>query len=118
VQLCLYNPHFTTFYLRIQLTEAVSGAKQVLKGLCPHEQLHHSTALCPKVVTDKVRTCSLLCCVCPVRCSFRGWLLAGFGKVVGSLRCGHAHSLCESFAHAFCATSAHIHDIVVVVPPS
>jgi hypothetical protein len=52
------------YYLSIQLTEVVSGAKQVLKGLCPHEQLHHSTALCPKVVTDKVGTRSLLCCVC------------------------------------------------------
>jgi hypothetical protein len=64
------HAHFTTFYLRIQLTEVVSGAKQVLKGLCPHEQLHHSTALCPKVVTDKVGTRSLRCCVSAVCCSF------------------------------------------------
>jgi hypothetical protein len=55
------------YYLPAQLTEAVSGAKQVLKGLCPHEQLHHSTALCPKVVTDKVG--SLLPAVLCVSCA-------------------------------------------------
>jgi hypothetical protein len=51
------------YYLPVQLTEVVSGAKQVLKGLCPHEQLHHSTTLCPKVVTDKVG-CLLTAVLC------------------------------------------------------
>jgi hypothetical protein len=96
----------------------VSGAKQVLKGLCPHEQLHHSTALCPKVVTDKVDFRSLRCWVRPVRGSFRGWGFAGVGSVVGYLHGGPEHGLYLSFSHVFCTTSAHIHDIIVVVPPS
>lgn len=37
-----------------EFTGAVSGAKQALKGLCIHEQLHNNPALCPKIVSDKV----------------------------------------------------------------
>jgi hypothetical protein len=47
-------PVFDAVCAFIQLVGAVSGAKQALKGLCIHEQLHSSTALCPKVATDKV----------------------------------------------------------------
>jgi hypothetical protein len=68
---------------RIQLTEVVSGAKQVLKGLCPHEQLHHSTALCPKVATDKVDSLlTVVLCASCVLFFFRAWLLARFSEVV------------------------------------
>eukprot|EP01032_Pedospumella_encystans_P034359 gene34359-38840_t len=36
-----------------ELTSAVTGAKQTLKGLCVHEQLHNNPSLCPVVVTEK-----------------------------------------------------------------
>ena len=52
---CPFNI-FQSFFIAIQLTSAVTGAKQTLKGLCVHEQLHNNPSLCPVVVTEKVNT--------------------------------------------------------------
>lgn len=38
----------------MQFTGAMAGVKQTMKGLCIHEKMHSTPALCPKIVTDKV----------------------------------------------------------------
>mmetsp|Transcript_17408 Transcript_17408/g.29402 ORF Transcript_17408/g.29402 Transcript_17408/m.29402 type:complete len:438 (-) Transcript_17408:147-1460(-) len=37
-----------------ELTEAVTGAKSTLKGLCVHEMISNQPNLCPKISTEKV----------------------------------------------------------------
>ena len=47
----------------------MTGAKQTLKGLCVHEQLHNNPALCPVVLTEKVNTSSFIALFASNQCS-------------------------------------------------